>query len=65
MTHEFLIGRGYIYMGESCGCNGKPRARRYVKDTKIVKVITSQDRYYLESDRIKKPVNEIYTDPAI
>ena len=52
-------------MGESCGCNGKPRARRYVKDTKIVKVINSQDRYYLESDRIKKPVNEIYTDPAI
>lgn len=65
MTHEFLISKGYLYLGESCGCNGKPKAKRYVKDRTTVRVLTSQNRYYLESDRIKKNIDEIYTDTAI
>ena len=54
-----------MYLGESCGCNGKPKAKRYTKDRTTVRIITSQNRYYLESDRIKKNIDEIYTDPAI
>ena len=39
-VHKFLTERGYLYLGESCGCNGTPKTKRYTKNERTVRVIS-------------------------
>jgi len=64
-VHRFLTERGYLYLGESCGCNGTPKSKRYTKTGKTLKVISKQERYYFEHNRIKKNIHELFTDTEV
>jgi hypothetical protein len=65
--HKQLLDAGYIYGGESCGCNGTPKKRTYHKnDLKLT--INMNNRSYIVTDNETKyhePIENLYKDTTI
>jgi|688.fasta_scaffold95125_5 hypothetical protein len=63
-AHEYLLSIGYLYLGESCGCNGMPKKRKYARGDEQVNILPKRQVYYTEN-RIKKRLHELFTDSEI
>lgn len=65
IAHEFLTKSGWLYIGESCGCNGMPKKRKYQKNgeqlqIEIKRLIFQQTKNHVWQD--KKPIHQLYSE---
>lgn len=65
--HKTLIENGYIYGGETCGCNGTPKKRHYIKNDVDLKVNINNRSYIAKTPQAtyNEHISKIYQDPTI
>jgi hypothetical protein len=67
-AHKHLIESGWFYMGESCGCSGQPKKRKYVREKTVI-VVNKKTETYKIRDGIgysdPKPLSQILFDEKI
>jgi len=65
VAHDFLINSGWLYVGESCGCNGMPKKRKYQKDGEQLQIEIKRLTFQKTINHVwtdKKPVHEIFAE---
>jgi hypothetical protein len=60
-AHKFLIGLGWTFTGQTCGCGGGEKKRSYNKDNNKIIIKIRSLQYELNKQGFK-PLSQIYTD---
>lgn len=65
--HAALIASGYIYGGETCGCNGAPKKRHYMKNEVDIKVNINNRSYIVKTPETtyNEHISKIQQDPNV